>query len=87
MMKVAVENMKCGGCANSISMKLSDLPGVTSVKVDIDSGVIDIEGEFDLEEVTQKLDAMGYPVTGRNNLLKKTKSYVSCAIGKMSQDD
>jgi copper chaperone len=86
-MKIAVENMKCGGCATSISKKLSDVEGVTSIHVDIDSGVIEIEGEFDLEEVTQKLDAMGYPIAGQNNLLKKTKSYVSCAIGKMSQDD
>lgn len=86
-MKIAVENMKCGGCANSISKKLSDVAGIRSVNVDIDSGVIDLEGEFDMEEVTQKLDAMGYPIVGHNNLLKKTKSYVSCAIGKMSQGD
>ncbi len=87
IMKISVENLKCGGCANSISKKLSDVHGVTSVNVDINSGVIDVQGDFNMNEVIKKLDAMGYPVVGQNNLLKKTKSYVSCAIGKMNQED
>ena len=41
--------------------------------------------EEQVEEVKNKLKSMGYPEDGEANTLGvKAKSYVSCAIGKMS---
>jgi hypothetical protein len=36
------------------------------------------------EEVIDKLNFLGYPEKGNNSLLSQAKSYVSCAVGKMS---
>lgn len=37
---VAVENIKCGGCASTIVTKLSALPGVSQVAVDVATGQV-----------------------------------------------
>ena len=43
------------------------------------------ETEAKLAEVKDKLKTLGYPEDGAaNSLGSKAKSYVSCAIGKMS---
>jgi copper chaperone CopZ len=84
---VEVENMSCGGCVNSITKGLHTLPGVGDVQVDLDKGVISMEGDFDKESVLEKLSKMGYPQKGNNTLLKQAKSFVSCATGKMSSTD
>lgn len=34
--------------------------------------------------LVQALSKMGYPEKGNNDLLKKAKSYLSCAIRKMN---
>lgn len=84
---VEVENMSCGGCANSITKGLHTFPGVGDVQVDLDKGAISMEGDFDKESVLEKLSKMGYPQKGNNTLLKQAKSFVSCAAGKMSSTD
>ena len=39
-----------------------------------------------LLEVKQKLAALGYPeVDAENGLLTQTKSFVSCAVGRLSK--
>ena len=40
--------------------------------------------EYQLSEVIDSLNSMGYPQKGENSVFKQAKSYVSCAIGKMS---
>jgi copper chaperone len=87
--KIAVENIKCGGCANSISKALSAIEGVTDVAVDIDKGEIAIEsGEALRPAVARRLLELGYPesgtATGLGSAAAKAKSFVSCAIGRMS---
>jgi copper chaperone len=86
---IRVENIKCGGCANSIEKKIRALSGVLDVVVDIENGKVVVSGEsLDRDKVVQELTHMGYPETGSVEGLKaaatKAKSYVSCAIGKMS---
>ena len=82
---VVVENMKCGGCVKSISTELLKMDGIQSAVVNLEDESIIIEGiDFSKDEVLKKLSSMGYPEKGKNNLLKQAKSYVSCAIGKMS---
>jgi copper chaperone CopZ len=80
-----VENIKCGGCSNTIQSALQKIQAVNSVAIDIDLGVITIEGNPDRKKVIENLNEMGYPEVGNNSLFKKTKSYVSCAIGKITK--
>ncbi len=91
---ITVENIKCGGCANSIKQKINALPGVTEATVDIEAGSVALTLEADVDQlqaitaVEEKLLAMGYPKVGSVEGLKaagaKAKSFVSCAVGKMS---
>lgn len=82
-----VENMSCGGCVNSITKGLHTISGVGEVTVDLEKGVISMNGEFDQDAVLAKLSKMGYPQKGNNTLLKQAKSFVSCASGKMTSSE
>jgi copper chaperone len=86
-----VENIKCGGCAHSILSKLSMLEGVDAVQVDVEQGAVCFESASDqLQQVKTKLADMGYPeqgtLEGLSSVGAKAKSFVSCAIGKMTKD-
>lgn len=93
-MEVWVENIKCGGCANGIQKRLLELEGVDAVQVDIELGQVTVEpdsavdSEVLAQEVKSTLSSMGYPEVGSVEGIKaaraKAKSYVSCAVGKMS---
>lgn len=82
---VIIENLKCEGCASSIRKALSALPGVSEVEVDFETNEVRVEapGEDIRPAMVKALDALGYPEAGSNSLLKKGKSFVSCAIGRM----
>jgi copper chaperone len=82
-LNIIVENIKCSGCVNSIKDALLKINNVTHVEVNIEKELITINGDVDRDLLINKLTAMGYPEKGNNDLLKKTKSYISCAIGKM----
>lgn len=87
--QIEVENIKCGGCANSITNKLSELEGVEAVEVDIEQGRVEVNGaESSRDSVVAALLGMGYPESGSIEGIKaataKAKSFVSCAIGRMS---
>lgn len=87
---LAIQNIKCGGCANTITKGLLDIDGISHVKVDHENGVVAFEFTDDaqLSVVEQKLDKMGYPVDpDQNTMLKKAKSYVSCMIGRFSDKE
>jgi copper chaperone len=82
-----IQNLKCNGCATTITNKLTDLENVSDVKVNVeeDSVTFNYLNEESLLHVKETLKSNGYPEAGENNPLgTKAKSYVSCAIGKMS---
>lgn len=83
-MMIQVENLKCGGCVSSVQKALHSVSGVHDIHVDLESGMIEVSGHADRQVLIDKLAKLGYPEVGNNNLISKTKSYVSCAIGKMS---
>ena len=92
--QIAVENIKCGGCANTIRSRLAENPSVRTVEVDIEAGLVTIDGDPQARPVLiQRLAELGYPESGSVAGLKaaaaKAKSYVSCAVGRMekSADD
>ena len=87
--EISVENIKCGGCANTITTKLNTIDAVEASDVNVENGVVTITGdETQKIEVTALLLKLGYPETGTAEGLKaakaKAKSFVSCAVGKMS---
>jgi copper chaperone CopZ len=80
-----VENIKCAGCLSTIKTSMLGLSGVKSVVIDLETEHITLSGvHINREEVIGKLNFLGYPEKGNNSLLSQAKSYVSCAVGKMS---
>ena len=91
-MKFEVENIKCGGCANSIRKGLLQVEGVTEAEVDVDSGSVEVTApESASDAVRTKLASMGYPevgsVSGLRSAGAKAKSFASCAVGRMGGND
>ncbi len=86
---IDVENIKCGGCANTIQKRLIETHDLDQVEVDIELGRITatstVEGQEDL--IGETLLALGYPkqgsVEGLGHVKAKAVSFVSCAIGRM----
>lgn len=89
---IDVENIKCGGCANQISKKLMMTPDVLNTHVDVETGVVSVEVTDDetLLRVKKLLASLGYPEVGSIDGIAaagaKAKSYVSCAIGKVTKE-
>ncbi|WP_322550748.1 heavy-metal-associated domain-containing protein [Flavobacterium psychraquaticum] len=84
---IQIQNLKCGGCANTITKNIVVIEGITNVSVNVEESTVNFnyETEAQLVEVKEKLKTLGYPEDGATNSLgSKAKSYVSCAIGKMS---
>ena len=84
---IIIQNLKCGGCANTIITKISALKNISEVSVDLESSTVsfNVISKEDILSVQEKLAAIGYPATGENNsMISKAKSFVSCATGKMS---
>ncbi|AUC82254.1 heavy-metal-associated domain-containing protein [Lacinutrix sp. Bg11-31] len=82
---IIVQNLKCGGCANTITSKLSEINNVLDLKIDIDESKVSFnyKNEVDVLAVKDKLKTLGYPsIEDINSLTSKAKSFVSCAIGK-----
>lgn len=82
-----IQNLKCGGCANTIITQLSKLDGVSDVSVNNDTDEVSFNyaNEADVDLVKTKLSSLGYPIEGdANSLPKKAKSLVSCAVGRMT---
>ena len=82
-----VANLKCNGCAKTIQNKLSEIPGVLTVKVDPEQASVKVEHEESTlrSSLNEQLKTLGYPEIGDdNNLLTQMKSYASCMIGKLS---
>lgn len=87
--ELSVENIKCSGCAGTITKRLTALDIVDDCQVDVEKGVVSITGdETGKTEVTALLLKLGYPESGTAEGLQaakaKAKSFVSCAVGKMS---
>lgn len=83
--EIFVENVKCHGCMTTIKSSLLKIAGVESVDVNLEEEKITVGGQFyDRKKVVDKLNALGYPEKGNNTLFNQAKSYVSCAIGKVS---
>lgn len=83
-----IQNLKCGGCANTITNGALKIKGITNVVVDENESSISFDAENDdqITELTNKLAFLGYPISGEDNsTFRKAKSYVSCMIGRVNK--
>ena len=84
-----VQNVKCGGCANTLKKALKDDFGDVEVNLEKEPREITLDIEDDKKEhLKLKLRSLGYPLSTDElstlqNVGAKAKSFVSCAIGKI----
>lgn len=88
-LQLQVENVKCGGCARSIEKALLADGRISRVSVDPAQGLVVIDADADVRaEALAALAKLGYPEKGSVEGLKAAaataKSFVSCAVGRMS---
>ena len=83
--KIIIANLKCSGCATTITKEISALNGVSKVSVDPSNDSVDVTYEnIDRKQIIDKLHHLGYPeATEENGMLLQLKSYASCMIGKL----
>ncbi len=82
---IVVQNLKCGGCAKTITGKLSEIENISGIEINIEESEITFNylSKSDVDVVKNKLSALGYPsIDDDNTVLSKAKSFVSCATGK-----
>lgn len=85
---IEVENIKCGGCANTIASVLKRDQRVSAVSVDIEGGRVVVSAPNEVRtDLVKTLAGIGYPekgsVEGLRSVTAKAKSFASCAIGRM----
>lgn len=90
---IKIDNLKCGGCEQTIKKNLLAVPGIKKATVLVDSSdvIITHNESMNINQVKEKLKHLGYPETGTTEGIQKitsnVKSYVSCAIGKLSSKE
>ena len=60
-----VQGMSCNHCVKSIEGSVGELKGVSTVKVHLDNGTVDVEynpNEASLEKIKETIDDQGYEV-------------------------
>jgi len=84
-----VLNVKCGGCANTLTTKLAEKFGEVHVNLEVEPRQItlDIE-EANIPALREALKGLGYPMSDEDlttieGFSTTAKSFVSCAVGKM----
>ncbi len=85
---IIVQNLKCGGCAKTITSKLSEINNISEVAVDNETSTVSFRAQSsdDALNVKEKLKILGYPsIDDQNSVITKAKSFVSCATGKMAK--
>jgi copper chaperone len=86
-MEIIVENIKCGGCMKTIKKAILEIKGTSNVEINLEEEKISLNANEDSRpQIVSKLHKLGYPEKGSNNIIEKAKSYVSCAIGRMSAE-
>lgn len=85
-----VLNVKCGGCASTLTKSLKEEFGEVEVNLDVMPREITLDVKDEQKEALKlKLRSLGYPLTsdelsGLQKATTTAKSFVSCAIGKMN---
>ena len=62
MLKLKVEGMTCGHCAQTVTKAVESVPAVERALVDLKAGEVTIEGSADERAVRQAIEDAGYDV-------------------------
>ena len=83
--EIFIENLKCGGCAATIKKGLLTINSVKDAEVYVENNSVSVTtSDNNLQEIKEKLSKMGYPeMGGKNTIVHKAKSFVSCAVGRI----
>ena len=84
---VTIQNLKCEGCKNAIAKRMAGILGISNIDIDVVSSEVsfDYKTHNALEGLRSELADIGYPITGDpNTIVAKVKSYVNCAVGRIS---
>ncbi len=62
MEKIVIKGMSCAHCVKAVEKALSEIEGVTQVRVDLSAGVASVESEkpLDMAVVKEKIEKAGY---------------------------
>jgi len=83
-----VQNVKCAGCANTLTTKLADKFGEIEVNLEVMPREISLTiADDNIPALRNALQSLGYPMSDESlgfveNTTAQAKSFVSCAIGK-----
>jgi copper chaperone CopZ len=90
-MEIKVVNVKCSGCWNTV---INELENIWIANIEVCFTENDsvkertIKFDWDYELVKSKLTTLGYPEVWSEeakSILKKMKSFISCASGKINK--
>ncbi len=82
-----IDNLRCKGCANTITRKLMSEDGVSEVDINFADSSVTVS--FNEEKISDRhivriMSGLGYPPADEGNMGHKAKSILSCAIGRIS---
>lgn len=63
MTTLSVPDMSCNHCKMTVEKALGEVAGAGSVKVDLSSRQVEVDGRAPVEALLQALDRAGYPAT------------------------
>ena len=85
---IIIQNLKCGGCAKTITAKLSEIKAISDVHVNLDMAKVSFsyQDSVDALLIKEKLKSLGYPsIDSKNGIGNKAKSFISCAAGRITK--
>ncbi len=65
--RIKIEGMTCNHCAMNVEKAIGKISGVEDVKVDLANSVAIVKGNFNLDEVKNTVDGIGYKFIGEIN--------------------
>jgi len=76
-----VQGMTCGSCVRHVTQALTPVAGVDRVEVDLNTGLVRVEGNTDSTALIAALDDAGYPAQVANNATQTTAPKAGCGSG------
>jgi copper chaperone CopZ len=75
---IHIQNLKCGGCANTITKGISSIETINNIAVNVEDSSVtfDYASDEKLIEVKEKLKSLGYPEDGEQLLLHIARVYI-----------
>ena len=60
--EIRVSGMTCQHCVKTVKNALIEIDGIEDVIIDLESGIVKIEGDIDIKKVEDSIRGVGYAV-------------------------